>query len=336
LDISTIEKYDSKKMYKVYDKWPEMARKSFESNQESINFENIDHIVFVGMGGSGLIGDVFSAILSKSDIHVSIVKGYLLPKTVDKNTLIIITSVSGNTSETLTTLNSAKKMNCNLIAFSSGGKINEYCSKNSIKFKKIPLTHSPRASFTGFLYAMLKILQPIIPIPDEDIIESIDKLEKLKIKIFSENLSKNNPAICLAEWISNIPLIYYPSGLQAAAIRFKNSLQENAKMHAITEDVVEACHNGIVSWEKDSQVIPILIQGKDDHIKTKERWSIVKEFFKSKNIEYKEIFSEEGSILTKLICLIYLLDYTSIYKSVMSKVDPTPIASIDFVKKRIK
>ena len=130
-------------------------------------------------------------------------------------------------------------------------------------------------------------------------------------------------------------MIYYPAGLQAAAIRFKNSLQENTKMHAMAEDVVEACHNGIVSWEKHSSIIPILIQGKDDHIKTKERWKIVKEFFKSKNIEYKEIFSEEGSILTKLICLIYLLDYSTIYRAIISEIDPTPINSIDFVKQRI-
>ena len=64
------------------------------------------------MGGSGAIGDLFSAILSKTDIHVSLVKGYLLPKTVDKNTLVIVTSVSGNTDETLTVLESTKKINC--------------------------------------------------------------------------------------------------------------------------------------------------------------------------------------------------------------------------------
>ena len=109
LDLATIEKYDIQKMYKVYDNWPEIARESFESNHEPIDFHDIDHIVFAGMGGSGAIGDLFSSILSKSDIHVSLVKGYLLPKTVDKNTLVVATSVSGNTSETLTVLDSAKK-----------------------------------------------------------------------------------------------------------------------------------------------------------------------------------------------------------------------------------
>ena len=109
LELSTIEKYDLQKMYKVYDSWPEIARKSYESNHEPVDFHDIDHIVLAGMGGSGAIGDLFTSILSKSDIHVSRVKGYLLPNTIDKNTLVVVTSVSGNTSETLAVLDSAKK-----------------------------------------------------------------------------------------------------------------------------------------------------------------------------------------------------------------------------------
>ena len=322
-------------MYKVYDRWPEIALESFESDQDFVDFTEVDHIVFAGVGGSGAIGSIFSSILSKSNVHVSVVKGYYLPKTVDSKTLVVTTSISGNTSETLAVLKIAKSLDSKIVAFSSGGKIEDYCSKNKINFRKIPLIHSPRASFTRFLYSMLKILQPIIPIPNQDIFESISKLEVLQKKISSENLSENNPAICLAKWISDIPLIYYPAGLQSAAIRFKNSLQENAKMHAITEDVIEACHNGIVSWDKPSIVKPILIQGTDDYIKTKERWKILKEFFEGKNINYKEIHSVKGSILSKLINLIYLLDYTTIYRATLSKIDPTSVDSIDFIKGKL-
>ena len=66
LDIPTIEKYDSQKMYKIYDKWAEIAQESFESNIIPFNYENVEHIIFAGMGGSGAIGDIFSAILSKT------------------------------------------------------------------------------------------------------------------------------------------------------------------------------------------------------------------------------------------------------------------------------
>ena len=106
-------------------------------------------------------------------------------------------------------------------------------------------------------------------------------------------------------------------------------------MHAFSEDIIEACHNGIVAWERPSKLKPILIQGDDDYIKTKERWKIVKEFLELRNIDYKEIHSVNGSILSKLINLIYLLDFSTIYRAVLSEIDPTPIDPIDFVKRKL-
>ena len=322
-------------MYKVYDNWPEIARESFESKQEAIDFQDIDHIVFAGMGGSGSIGDLFSSILSKSDIHISLVKGYLLPKTVDKNTLVVVTSVSGNTSETLTVLDSAKKMDCELIAFSSGGKMEKICNDDKIIFRKIPFFHSPRTSLVNFTYSILNILNPILPIDKNSVTESLDALDIMKKQIASHNISDSNPSINLATWITGIPIIYYPHGLQSVATRFKSSLQENTKAHAIIEDVIEACHNGIVAWEKSSIVQPILVQGQDDYIKTKERFGIIKEFFTDNKIDFKEIHSVSGNILTKTISLMYMLDYTSIYRSVLSKTDPSPVSSIDYIKRKL-
>lgn len=334
-DLSIVEKYDIQKMYAVYDRWPKIALEAFESNLDSVNFGGINHIVFAGMGGSGSIGDIFSAILSKSKIHVSVVKGYVLPSTVSDKTLVIVTSVSGNTAETLTILESAIDLPCKIIAFSSGGKIEQICKKNSIKYFKISEIHSPRASLTKYLYTMLNILIQIIPIEKDEILKSINMLIELKNKISSENLTESNPSLKLSYWINDIPCIYYPWGLQAAAIRFKNSLQENSKIHVITEDVIEACHNGIVSWETSSKIHPILIRGQEDNQKTKERWKIIKEYFTKGEIDFKEIISLEGNILTKIICLIYLLDYTSIYFAIKNEIDPSPVESIDFIKNQL-
>ena len=331
-----LKKVDKKEMYAVYDKWSKIGRKAYEENLQSLKHQNIDHIVFAGMGGSGSIGDIFSAILSQTKMHITVVKGYRLPKTVDKNSLVVITSVSGNTSEALSILDQAKSLDCNLIAVSSGGKIAKICNENRIEYRKIKEYNSPRASLVSFIYSMLKILKFIIPIKEKDIIESLENLKQLQNKISSNNLTDSNKALSLAKEISGIPLIYYPWGLQAAAIRFKNSLQENAKMHAMVEDVVEASHNGIVAWENESQVFPILLQGDNDNIKTKERWKVLKIYFDNNKIEYKEIFSIKGNILSKLMHLIYLLDYTSIYKAVISKIDPTPVKSIDFIKSRLE
>ena len=335
MNFEELEKIDSKKMFKTYDMWPDIAKESYEQEFSRPEFKDIDHIVFAGMGGSGTIGDVFSSILSQNDIHTSVVKGYLLPKTVDENTLVVITSVSGNTQESLTVLENAKNSKAKFIAFSSGGMIKEYALKNKIDYQEIKMEHSPRASFVRYIFSMLNVLESVIPVKKSDVIDAISKMETMRENIFSNNLNENNMALGLAKWITQTPVLYHPLGLQSAAIRFKNSLQENSKLHVITEDIIEACHNGIVSWERTSGMQPILIQGHDDHFKTIERWKILKEFFDSKQIEYKEISSVKGNIISKIINLIYLLDYASIYHGIKSGIDPSPISAIDFVKERL-
>ena len=112
-------------------------------------------------------------------------------------------------------------------------------------------------------------------------------------------------------------------------------MQENAKTHAIIEDVIESSHNGIVSWERPSDMVPIMIEGTDDHIKTKERWAILRQYFEENNITYKEISSLDGGILSKIMSLIYLLDYATIYYATRLGIDPSPIKSIDFIKERL-
>jgi len=335
MKLDDLRKVDTKGMFKAYDNWPEIAAESFEKRFDKVDTEDVDHIVFAGMGGSGTIGDTISAILSKNDIHVSNVKGYLLPKTVDSKTLVIVTSVSGNTTESLTILENIKKTNAKFVGFSSGGKMESFCHDNDIFFQKIPMIHSPRASYTSFLYSILNILEPILPISQRDIHESISDLRCTRETISSQNLNKDNRSLELANFIKNIVCLYYPAGLQAAAIRYKNSLQENSKIHVMTEDVIESCHNGIVSWEEKSEVSPILIQGMDDYVKTIERWKILKEFFELGGIEYRVVNSLKGSILSKITNLIYLLDYSSIYSAVLNKRDPSPVKSIDFIKSRL-
>ena len=335
MNIEHLQKIDTKKMYQVYDNWSEIARSSLENNPKILEVKDIDHIIFSGMGGSGSIGDVINSILSKEDIHVTVVKGYQLPNNLDSRSLVVTTSVSGNTIETLTILKNANETDAKIAAFSSGGVMEDFCRSNKIFHQKIEVVHSPRASFPKFLFTILKSLEQVIPIKPSVLIETVNELEKTKKQICSDNLVSSNISLKLAEWIQDIPLIYYPWGLESAAIRFKNSLQENSKLHVITEDVVEACHNGVVAWEKKSNVKPILIKGKDDYVKTIERWKILTEFFKDKEIDYFEIESINGNILSKIVNLIFIFDYCSIYHSILNNTDPSPVNAIDFIKSRL-
>jgi glucose/mannose-6-phosphate isomerase len=335
IDKASLEKFDSQGMHKVYDIWPEIAKESYFSELSQIKYETCDHVVFAGMGGSGAIGDIFSAILSKTSTHVTVVKGYHLPKTVTSDSVVVVTSISGNTIETISMLENAIKLNSKIIVFSDGGKMEEICKKEKVPYRKIKKYHSPRASFTSFLYGMLHVLKPIISIEEKDVMESIRKLKNISKKINSKEITDENPAIKIAKWISDTPVVYYPWGLEPVGIRFKNSLQENSKIQAVIEDVIESCHNGIVTWDKQNNFQPILIRGQDDFEKTKERWEILKEFFNKRKIEYKEIVSEKGNILTKIICFIYLLDYASIYLAVKLETDPTPVNAIEYIKKKL-
>ena len=330
-----IQQCDSQGIHITYDRWAELAQNAYDSELAEVDFKNIDHIVFAVMGGSGTIGDIFSSILSKKNIHTTVVKGYLLPETVDSNTLVITNSVSGNTAETISILESANKKKCKTVAFSSGGIMESYCLKNNIEFRKISQTHSPRASLPNYIYSILKTLNSIFPVNQNEITESVNKLQTISKLISSSNLSQSNISLELANWIDGVPIVYYPWGLEAAAIRFKNSLQENSKSHAFVENVIESGHNGIVSWERSSDMVPIMIEGEDDHIKTKERWNIIRQYFDQNNIEYKEVRSVTGGILSKIMCLIYLLDYSSIYYAIRLGINPTPIKSIDFIKEKL-
>ena len=335
LDGKTLKGLDSNGMHVIYDKWPDTAKSSFEFEHEKMRFDGVRDVVFAGMGGSGAIGDVFASILSKTDIHVSVVKGYVLPKTATKDTLVVTTSISGNTIETVTILREAMDRGCKIAAFSSGGTMQDVCTRNGLEYRRIERVHSPRASFVAFLYGMLNVLHPILPISEGNICESLAETKRLGRMINSDNMNENNPALQMAEWIDGIPMIYYPFGLQAAAIRFKNALQENAKTHAAVEDIIESCHNGIVAWERPGRFQPILLQGQDDYIRTKERWKVFREYFDENGIDFWQIHSVKGNILSKIITLVYLFDYCSIFLAARNGIDPSPVRSIDFIKNRI-
>ena len=321
-------------MFEIYDKWPELARTGYNANIDCVELKDVNHVVFVGMGGSGALSDILASILSQTGIHVDIVKGYLLPKTITPKTIVVATSISGNTRETLSALTRAVEAKCKVYAFSNGGKMSKLCNKMNINYHHIPMVHSPRSSFPIFLFTMIKMLQSFLPISDMSY--TFSKLDQYHSMISSTNLTESNPALELATHLNTIPVIYYPWGLQASAIRFKNSLQENAKMHAITEDIIEACHNGIVSWSVNTKLRPIMIRGVDDYIKTSERFDILGEFFDINNIEYDQVYSVSGDIFTKLITLIYLLDYASIYRAILTGIDPSPVEPIDFVKRKLE
>jgi len=206
LDLKTINKYDKSKMYSAYDQWPKFAKDSYNSSYDPAGFTNIKEIIFVGMGGSGTIGDIFSSILSKTKISVSVVKGFNLPNTINSESLVVLTSISGNTPETLSVLHSIKELDCKTIAFSSGGKLEEYCKINNLQHRLVPQIHSPRASLLSYLFSMIKVLESIMK-------AHIGESQKPIRPEFSAKLSMpnyidtKNPESILVQLVNNNSLI---------------------------------------------------------------------------------------------------------------------------------
>lgn len=86
----------------------------------------------------------------------------------------------------------------------------KYCLKHNIEYRKIPMFHSLQASFPAFLYSILKTLNSIMPVKKDDISESLNEMKKSQKLLSSSNLTENNPSLNIAEWLTNIPVIYYP------------------------------------------------------------------------------------------------------------------------------
>lgn len=319
----------AQEMIEVYRSWPEYAEESYTSSEKiDVKFDNI---VFSGMGGSGIIGDILSHITKSGNVSVS--KGYFLPKNMTRNTLVICNSASGNTIETLSLLKEAHKNKCKIVGFASGGKIEAYCKKNNIEFKKYKVVSSPRSSLVLSLYTILGALSESLGIHRNDINESMKNLKQTKREIFSN--SKDNPSSTLSKFISGIPICYYSPVLLPAALRFKNDFQENCKKHAMIEEIAESCHNSINAWERSSIVRPILLRKADEPNSIKKQFEVVKEYYKSKKLVYEEIFTPKGNLLNSLINPIYYMGYATILRSISEGIDPTDIPAIRFIKARL-
>ena len=327
-------------MINTYDKWPDYCMESYK-NAEPADIDS-DKIVFCGMGGSGVVFDILSSLIPDKDIIIN--KGYFLPKNIT-NSLIVLNSASGNTIETLTALKSAAKTKNKVIAFSSGekiedtkrvstnGKIERFCTKNKIPQRTYAMRSSPRASIPFSLYTILGTLGQSFGIKKNAITDSIKTVKTSRDKIF--NNQKNNSALDLAKFIKGYPICYYSSDLFPVALRFRQDFQENCKKLAACEEVVESCHNSINSWENPSGLSPILLRGKNDHKLIKNRFEVWKEYFETRKLSYKEIYSGNGGLLTQYMELIYEMGMSTIYYAINDGTDPTLLKAIDFVKARV-
>lgn len=305
-----------------------------------IKKENISSVIVTGLGGSAMSGDLLQNFCAgEITMPYSVNRNYFLPKFADENTLIIVSSYSGNTEETISALNQAIEKKCQIICISTGGKISQTAKEKNIPIVVIPKGLQPRYALGLSFFSLLKIFQTLELIPDQsNYVEEIRELWKLNGEIFS---TENNPAYSYAEKIIGYsPIIYSAADVTSAVgYRFKCQFNENSKLHAFHNVIPELNHNEIIGWESFDgnklQTILITIFDETYLPQIKRRFEITSELAAKSGIEVMNLSSNKHKLKVRLMDLIYLTDWITYYTAVLRAFDPTEINNINTLKERL-
>ena len=337
-----VEKYDPQNQFNVLLKSYEQIEYSWgiDVDISSIKKENIRSIVVTGLGGSAISGDL-TANLFNEEIHVPyfVNRNYKLPAFANENTLVICSSYSGNTEETISAAEDGIKKGCQIICLTTGGKLEEIAVKNGFPVFKLKEGFQPRYALWLNIFALLKCLHLLNLLSEENEIAS-EAIGLLKRR--GEELSKdNNEAIIIAEsLVGFIPLVYAVSDVTSAiGVRLKCQFNENAKVHSFCSLLPELNHNEIIGWEtfheKQFNTKVISIYDEDYHPQVKKRIDITNSLIEKAGSEVITLKSKEKNFRLRLLDLVYLGDWISYYLAVVRGQDPSLIENILYLKEKL-
>ncbi|RKX19515.1 MAG: bifunctional phosphoglucose/phosphomannose isomerase [Candidatus Zixiibacteriota bacterium] len=347
--IEDMKKIDPDEMYNKIYNFPEQLIKAAQIGSkiqiDTDKFSNIKNIVVAGMGGSAIGGDTVRTYLAgKLEVPFVVCRHYSLPGFVNENTLVVISSYSGNTEETLAALNDALAKKAKIVCFSTGGKVGQIAKTNKLPLIQLPDGYPPRTalgySFIPLLFLMAKL--GFIDDVSEEIPTLIAGLKNYRELYAAEVESDNNRAKAIAEKIyGKIPIIYSgPELTDTVGTRWKGQICENAKCLAYNSQFAEFNHNELVGWNiiksyRDKLVV-IYLRTIDDHVQISERMSIVKDIISKQNVEVVEVLAQGENSLLRIFSLIQIGDFISYYLAIINKIDPTPVKVIDFLKHELE
>jgi len=346
ISFKKIKDFDREDMLDKLLKFPLQIKEAKRIAEESLipKYRNFKKILFSGLGGSAIGGDlVRSYLYLKSKIPVFVNREYILPSFVDKETLIFISSYSGNTEETVSSYKEAKKKNAKIIVISSGGILKEMAKRDKICHISIPSGLPPRNSLGYLSIIPLVILSRLIFIKDLDreIEESHLVLKRLRDRLSPEVSVSKNQAKEISNFLFKKFLIIYTSSLNfdCCAVRFRAQLNENSKSLGSVNFFPELNHNEIEGFKnlkflfKDFAII--ILRDKREDLNIKRRIEITKEIIEKEGIKIKEISSAGNSLLARIFSLIYLCDFISFYLAILNRTDPTPVDKIAYLKDQL-
>lgn len=348
-DTEKIREADPENMYNRIFDLPEQIAKALRIGNkwkfDESEFVDIKNIVIVGMGGSAIGGDLIRSFLDdKLLVPFQVVRNYTLPEYVDDETLVIVSSYSGNTEETLAGLDDALGRKAMIAAISTGGILKEIADVNQIPITLIPEGIQPRAAVGYSFIPLLVFLEKIGLI--KNVAASIDNLvthlTHTREKLIEDTPEKDNVAKQIAEKIyGKIALIYSgPTTTDVVALRWKGQICENAKNMAFHNQYSELNHNELVGWSEMvnahyGHLMVMQLRDKDDHPQIVKRMDIVKEIISELDFEVVDIQSVGETKLERMFYLIQLGDFISYYLAVLNEVDPTPVVAIERLKDQL-
>jgi glucose/mannose-6-phosphate isomerase len=308
------------------------------------DYKNVNKVVVLGMGGSAIGGDLVRTLVqAEAGIPIIVHRDYGLPAYVDEKTLLIASSYSGNTEETLSGFEPALKIKAKKLAITSGGKLEKMAEANHIPLFKIEYKAQPRAALGFSFIPTLGIMQKLGFIKDksEDVAEAVQVLEKLSLKLDEKSPVKNNPAKQLAQRLYGYLPVVYGAGIAAeAAHRWKTQLNENGKTWAFYEVFPELNHNATVGFtlpkEIASKIRVVLLRSPTFNARIKLRYDVTCELLKQSGVGYDFVDGEGKSPLAQMASLVSFGDYVSYYLALLYQVDPTPVKFISYLKERLE
>ena len=313
---------------------------------KSDNFPKFDYdrILVVGMGGSGIAGDVLKLILNKhSSLDIEVHKTYKITKNhIENQPLCLFISYSGNTEETVSALEEAIKADLEWCVISSGGTLLEMAKENSKPYIKVPSGLQPRAAFGLMTKAVANFTPESLGVN----VEQNCKDSGIYLNELLDNESENEIIKITKEIANNIgnkTVVIY-GGTQLSYLvsqRWKTQINENAKSKSYVGYMPEVHHNEILSWEADKDGSKnnfhlIFLRDQNEHPKIKNRFEFTKEII-PKGIEITEIENiKSDNLIKELFHLVLIGDLISVFMADNLNVDPYDIDSIENLKNMLK
>ena len=295
---------------------------------------NINNVLIAGLGGSGIGGSIIADVFaSQINIPILISKDYSIPNFVNKNTLVIASSYSGNTEETIYAVKKALKMNAEVAIITSGGMLKEIAEKNNLNKIYIPGGHPPRAMF-GYSFTQLFYLLNHYNVIDLSFVAEFNKSISLLVK--NEKNIKDDALALAKNLYKKTPVIYVAHGFEGVATRFRQQLNENSKMLCWHHVIPEMNHNELLGWRVNvDNLAVVFFRNELDNKRNKIRIEINKEVVKKHTKDVYEVISRGDSVIQNTLYHIHFGDWVSWYLSELNDVDAIEIDVINYLKKEL-